>query len=97
MSAAHVPNPVDLAVRRTGQAAADQILTFLGVRIAINVDRVEDPRVIPQRSCPSDTSPPGRGSGGRQFELRAWRISSTTADCLLHRCLSVPGERVEAC
>ena len=42
MTAADVPDPSGLDVRRAAQAAADKVLTMLGVPIGLTVDRVED-------------------------------------------------------
>ena len=42
MTAADVPDPSGLDVRRAAQAAADKVLTMLGVPIGSTVDRVED-------------------------------------------------------
>ena len=38
-----VPAPGDLAVRGAAQAAADRVLTLLGVPVAMEVDLVEGP------------------------------------------------------
>ena len=63
MTATDVPDPSGLAVRRAAQAAADKVLTLLGVPIAIDVDRVEglhdDPGVF--ISFGIETGHPGSG------------------------------------
>jgi len=43
MTAARVPAPGDLAVRGAAQAAADRVLTLVGVPVAMEVDLVEGP------------------------------------------------------